>query len=401
MPPPPPIDAYTYLGRGFCADGYYAGFEPSLKNPLGVPGNIGIPWDCQALCDAEPECQYVAFQVDTNICSRYTGRAAPCTNRIEVDGPGAQYTWRKNPVYDKPVQRVGYCINGLARNIALPIVYKSMRKNLIEAMQAVNATPFAVLTLEESQSASTVLHGDHEANSPERAKVEAALDWIGVASSDRIIRDTAYTHEELDSFVTSSQCLWNFRSERLFHVLLAQLVNSFKCGVMMEQIEESHGARFDYVVHVRPDVTFLREMPQLIPRFVPWPVAFWPLDRLMGSSRVGALSDWVVGGTRELMLKHWFGRVTWVNEKCTEPVKLDRVLPVGDGLRDHFKSVGVEFSVEPMPVLIVRKDKGNGDMCWWKRELWDNDEHSRSCPLNILYPPPAGLATENETGPWW
>ena len=61
------------MGAGFCADGFYAGWEadPAINT---VPG-------CIQKCLWEPECLFSAVkQGDT--CSRYDSAAYPCTSRV-------------------------------------------------------------------------------------------------------------------------------------------------------------------------------------------------------------------------------------------------------------------------------------------------------------------------------
>jgi hypothetical protein len=223
---------------------------------------------------------------------------------------------------------------------------------LIDAMGG-NGTAFAVLNLDETESASTTFTGQLGAAIPERAAVERALDYIGVRTAHRRITQHDVSHADLEAAVggRGNQCMSPHWGNQLVYVLLAQLYHTQQCGVLMEEVEADEGAPFEYVLHVRPDAAWVRAMTSV------HVAQSWPMDALITSSTDCRFQDWTAAGPRELMLNRWFRRLDWIAHSCRGWHALDRAMPVGCGLAGHFQEVGVRALVRELPQVVVRRSR--------------------------------------------
>ena len=78
---------FTKLGVGYCAQGYYAGWQAE-------DGNLQA---CKARCEQEEGCHFFALY-DGKTCSRYDARAGDCSQRVTE---GGQYFPEDHTTYAK------------------------------------------------------------------------------------------------------------------------------------------------------------------------------------------------------------------------------------------------------------------------------------------------------------
>jgi len=294
--------------------------------------------------------------------------------------------------------RVGYCINGLARSFVLPMVYKSIRPNLIEAYGG-EPVVFASMTTTEKHSAAKTYTG-HSQASPNESDVLGSLgemkqdsflpafrQAVKALNPVDIALEPDVTRDELTEIKSHLRCGAN---HHLSDSLISQLVHSSKCWQMIEKYEVQTQTKFDLLVYLRPDATWYKPVAHYSD------LEAWPEGTLVANS---GGKDHAVFGNRTAM-KHWFNRLQWSqdNQDCSLPI--DQLLPVASGLGSHFESIGVPFMWRHIPVIVVRDNRFMNtaiDACKWVKEYFGRS--FERC-LNSVYTS-QGRPIESTSGPWW
>ena len=102
---------------------------------------------------------------------------------------------------------VAVCINGVARTLHLPIVYRSLAQNLLRPLGA-GVVSFASLTMHELHSVETGFNGGHEVVHAERRSLEVALEALNVSNANRRLRREDPSREELLGLLANApRCL--------------------------------------------------------------------------------------------------------------------------------------------------------------------------------------------------
>lgn len=317
---------------------------------------------------------------------------------------------------------VAVCINGVARTLHLPIVYRSLAQNLLRPLGA-GVVSFASLTMHELHSVETGFNGGHEVVHAERRSLEVALEALNVSNANRRLRREDPSREELLGLLANApRCLGRHIRHRLVTSALAQLLNAQLCVDLVRTHEAQHlRDGFRRLVHVRPDASWVLPLPAGWSGLDWTGPAAWQARALLVSSMREGFQDWAAFGGREAMLS-WFGRLAWANESCiaagdaangessTEArmpllasLPLFEALPIGIGLTNHFRQrLRVSLIETELPTVIVRPSirmPSARGACEVKAAFFDFSP--ARCQQAIYDAGAGGGASRNMTGAWW
>ena len=183
--------------------------------------------------------------------------------------------------YSRP--RVAVALGGAARNLAQPLLYRSIRTNLVEAFGG-DTTVFAILKLEDQRGAGAS-EGLDFLKDAEEANIRHALEFIGVKSDRHVILSNGTQLPNSRSPICGTP--WYVtpgRPSDLYNSLLGQLNTRQQLYHLIEAEESRTGLAFDFIIYTRPDVSW------------PYPVkpfCFWDLNWTYRKL------DWVLFASRE------------------------------------------------------------------------------------------------------
>lgn len=264
--------------------------------------------------------------------------------------------------YHRP--RVAIGLGGAARNLAQPLLYRSIRTNLVEAFGG-DSTIFAVLKLKDRRGAGFSEGMDLLTNA-EEANVRHALQFIGLKREEHLIlsSDSTLPNARVPSCGTPSYVTPG-RPTDLYMSLIGQLNTRQHIYQLIEADESRTGLPFEYVLYVRADLTW------------PYPVkpfCFWDLERQYRKL------DWILFVPREAARLNLdtVANDLWSCNPMVAPAPDDD--EDGNGIEvpeyymfRHF--VGItefdEYIEKEMSGFITRQDRPNR-----AQDLCDNDENS-------------------------
>eukprot|EP00930_Biecheleria_cincta_P044220 TRINITY_DN30352_c0_g3_i1.p1 TRINITY_DN30352_c0_g3~~TRINITY_DN30352_c0_g3_i1.p1 ORF type:complete len:393 (-),score=63.97 TRINITY_DN30352_c0_g3_i1:99-1235(-) len=355
----------------------------------------------------------------------------------------------KHSAYNDDVN-VGYCINGLARTFGMPMIYKSIVRNLVKPYGG-NPHIFASLIVEEKISASAVFGGKPQTSAdPERLErglkhlkdvlggtqdtQAAALHAIPGWEEDKKIASSLMSTQLQSNLKKALNAFKDFKREshpgfstpvvvdlqsgdvnqsvidetiaatkckvatkdRIYPALIAQMVHLEQCWNMITTYEKEHKMTFDRLIYLRPDATWIYPSQPLSDNET------WLQEGIV-SNEGGA--DWAAVGSRSAMY-HWFNRLKWHKEKCEEhgePPWLATVaaVPTASTLPSYFSGLGVNFKYVWMSAVVVRDSRTMDTAqhaCEYSKYAWQKT--GWNC-INSIYREEDGLPRDDESGKWW
>lgn len=169
--------------------------------------------------------------------------------------------------------RVAHCVAGLIRSLPHPLVYRSLRRNLVDAF---GGTPFLFLLLKPwdvapkraghfpSSAAEDLAQGVHWSDAQARALLRPVLAELHpFVVKVRLLNAS----EDTPSRLFNPRCPIRGRhygrssgvctTEAGLVRLLGQAAASDACLRMIESSERANGTRFDFVTRSRPDLAYL------------------------------------------------------------------------------------------------------------------------------------------------
>eukprot|EP00930_Biecheleria_cincta_P044219 TRINITY_DN30352_c0_g2_i1.p1 TRINITY_DN30352_c0_g2~~TRINITY_DN30352_c0_g2_i1.p1 ORF type:complete len:381 (-),score=47.54 TRINITY_DN30352_c0_g2_i1:88-1230(-) len=357
----------------------------------------------------------------------------------------------KHSAYNDDIN-VGYCINGLARTFGMPMIYKSIVRNLVKPYGG-NPHIFASLTVEEKMSAAAVHHGNPQTSAdPHRLErglkhikevlggtkdtQAAALHAIpGWQEDERIansfmsfqlqvnlknalnafkdlkreshpgfstpvvvdLHSDDVNQSVIDETKTATKCKISTESD-LYPTFIAQFVHLEQCWNMFTTYEKEHNMTFDRLIYLRPDATWVYPSPPFSDNVT------WLQEGIV--SNIGG-HDWVAVGSRSAMY-HWFNRLTWHKEKCVEHLEqywggtvMGASVPTGGALNSYFASLGVNFRTVCLSAVVVRDSREMETAqhaCQYSAYVWQAT--GWDC-MSSIYREEDGLPRDDESGKWW
>lgn len=154
---------------------------------------------------------------------------------------------------------VAFCVSGLVRALTRPAVYKALRANLFDKF---GGRPTLLLLLKNFDTAHKVMNhfpGDvtqDVATGRDDAALHAALAYLKpdvVNFQNSTAGDAAFVNHQCTLGGASRE--YNSAAGRVRHA--GQIRSNLRCAEEVEAFERRSGARFDVVVHLRPDIAVL------------------------------------------------------------------------------------------------------------------------------------------------
>ncbi|KAJ3191272.1 hypothetical protein HK101_007921 [Irineochytrium annulatum] len=156
--------------------------------------------------------------------------------------------------FQQPPPRIAICMAGSARTLKYPLVYKTIRKYVVEAIGG-DPVVFAYLKLEDSHDPRWNLWPQPLDNSI--ADLKPALDYINITGLKTDQGDV--------TLKTNPNC--TFRPDAWLHQdgplqrFLGQYTSVRECFKLIEDYEKSHAMKFEMVLRIRPDGAWMTPMP--------------------------------------------------------------------------------------------------------------------------------------------
>ena len=158
--------------------------------------------------------------------------------------------------------RIGICINGASRTFTTPMVYASIRRNLIDAFAGADSKVviFGVMKVSEDPRSDKVLVKQWDGGSM-RTRHQAIVRTLQALGSNDFTVTADYNSLELSRAARKSKCYNAVKANPLHRPLLSQLITTSACKPLIETYEATFGHPFDILVHARPDATWYSSIP--------------------------------------------------------------------------------------------------------------------------------------------
>ena len=179
-----------------------------------------------------------------------------------------QDSWASNLVCESHSQRpkVAICLAGAARTLEQPLIFHSIRTNLIEAFGG-DVTVFAAVKIPDWVG-DTPTSADRER---QIFRARTALAHLGAMGKRLILTNESQVPSSISPPVCQSSRAKD-RDKVLFASLVAQLNNRAACHRLISEYEARQGQQFQYVIYTRPDMAWPTAMR---------PYCFWDRTRVL------------------------------------------------------------------------------------------------------------------------
>eukprot|EP00931_Biecheleriopsis_adriatica_P063316 TRINITY_DN38311_c0_g1_i1.p1 TRINITY_DN38311_c0_g1~~TRINITY_DN38311_c0_g1_i1.p1 ORF type:complete len:162 (-),score=19.39 TRINITY_DN38311_c0_g1_i1:188-649(-) len=140
-----------------------------------------------------------------------------------------------------------------------------------------------------------------------RQQLQKAFETLisDVASVVVDLQSSDVNRSVINGVIAKTQCK-SVTTKRSYPTLIAQLVHLEQCWNMFMAYEQQHGMKFDKLVYLRPDATWIK------PVQIHSDGEEWPATAVV--TNAGG-QEWAAFGPRSTMY-HWFNRLTWHKESC-------------------------------------------------------------------------------------